>query len=558
MLNFILLFSASLAFTPTNIQSLTPTMSVRQQSTTLQFDDFRSFNRRRRVRRRVRFRCQSRRNAQFRTLSGFCNNLRFPRRGAADSKFLLLSRSFPNFDAAFNPPLPNARYVSNIVCNEDFPKPNKRGMSELVTFFGQFLDHDVTETTTDTSKSFRIIVPKDDPVFLGARQFIPFFKTVRRGRGSRKAPVNDISSYIDASSIYGVGEDTLKNLREFKGGRLKLPGNLLPRKGNGQFEAGDRRANENPNLTALHLVWAREHNTIAAEVQEGFPLYTDEEIFQLARHIVAAELQAVTYYSFLPALTGRLLPDYRGYRARKRAVISNRFSTVAFRVGHTMLNRTVNSIDDSGKLTRVMLRDSFFQPETFERLGIDSIFRGMMSGHAAEVDNGISSEVRNFLVASSRSKEQLDLAALNIQRGRDHEVPNCNELRQSVGLRPFRSFRQITRDETLRRKLELAYGGSLDIMDAWVCGVAEKHARGSSLGPLFQRIVRREFRRLRDGDRFYFENYEYFKEEQIAKLRSVQILADGDFRDLGSIWRTIIKRNTNIPDFQIPKDPFFV
>jgi len=552
---FLILFDAAIAKSASGpngvpiMKSLTATMTSRQFSFTDQFTDFLSFNRRSQVRRNLQTQCLAGRQSQYRTYSGFCNNFRRPRQGAAETKFIVLSpvpvdpprergllfrilshlrlirkqridrsRNRQRFKEYFvRNSLINARVISNIVCNEDAPKPNRRGMSELVTFFGQFLDHTVTETHAEKSRPFQIPVPKDDPVFKEA-QFIPFFRTLRKGRGTKRAPVNALSSYIDASSVYGVAEDQVRKLRTMTGGLLKLPGNLLPRRSGttGFFEAGDRRANENPNLTALHLLWAREHNYIAREVAAAYPAKTDEEVFQLARHIVAAELQAVVYYSFVPALTGRLLPRYLGYRRNVRAKISNRFSTVAFRVGHTMLNRTVNSIDANGKATKILLRDAFFRPDTFTKHGMDNLFRGMMSGHAAEVDAGITGEVRNFLIPSSRSTEQLDLAALNIQRGRDHEVPFCNDLRVSLGLRPFKSIEEIAPgNHNLLTKLKLVYKGDVNVMDPWLCGVAENHVPGSSLGALFDRIVRDEFVRLRDGDRFYFEKFGYFKPDQV-------------------------------------------
>ncbi len=544
------LFVLSVAEPVQDAKSLTPNVTMRQISRRRAFASFRSFNRRRRRRIRLSRRCRSQRFNQFRTLSGFCNNLRFPNRGAADTTFLLLARPLRPLRESSR--APGARFISNVVVDEATSRFNDRGMSELVTFFGQLLDHTVTFTSTEEARPFRIRVPRDDPVFKES-QFIPFFRTVKRG-GS---PVNELSSYLDAASVYAVGVDDAMALRERKGGRLDLPGNLLPKGDNGQFVAGDDRVNENPNLTALHLLFAREHNAVAAEVAKAFPSFDDEQIYQLARHVVAAEMQAVTYYEFIPALTGRRLRPYRGYRRNVRAVISNRFSTVAFRVGHTMLNRTVNSISATGVVRNRMLRDAFFRPDAFVEDTIEGLLRGMMNGHAAEVDSGVTGEVRNFLIDSETSTEQLDLAALNIQRGRDHGVPTCNKLRQNVGLRPFRSFNQVTRDPTVARKLSRAYNGRIEDMDPWVCGISEDHARGSSLGPLFNRIVRREFRRLRDGDRFYFERPGYFTRDQIAKIPTIRKLV-GPTRQLGNIMKIIIERNTEIPASQINPKPFFV
>ncbi|KAH9369448.1 hypothetical protein HPB48_014372 [Haemaphysalis longicornis] len=47
------------------------------------------------------------------------------------------------------------------------------------------------------------------------------------------------------------------------------------------------------------------------------------------------------------------------------------------------------------------------------------------------------------------------------------------------------------------------YGNSTDNVDMWVGGLLETSDRP---GPLFQKIIRDQFRRIRDGDRFWFEN----------------------------------------------------
>ena len=445
---------------------------------------------------------------------------------------------------------PNPRHISNIVCDEPTPIPNARGMSELVTFFGQLLDHTITFTPIDGELPLPIEVPMGDRVF-NKSQSIPFFRTEKKDG----APLNELSSYIDAASVYGVGADESMELRELEGGRLLLPDNFLPRKENGQFLAGDLRANENGNLIALHTIFAREHNTVAVEVASVFPTLNDEEIYLLARHIVAAEMQAVVYYEFIPALTGSKLAPYTGYRTDVQSVVSNEFSTAAFRVGHTLLNTTVNSISLTGETKKRPLRDSFFKPEAFFEDTLEGLLRGMMRGFAAEVDNRITGEVRNFLIDEHIREGQLDLPALNIQRGRDHGLPPCNRVRRTFGLAPFRSFLEMSSDPNVVARLTKAYE-NVDDVDTWICGISENHVPGSSLGALFHLIVRREFARLRDGDRFHFENPGYFTPKQIKSIPTIRKLV-GPANQLGSIMKMIIVRNSEIPENEI-KNPFFV
>jgi hypothetical protein len=96
------------------------------------------------------------------------------------------------------------------------------------------------------------------------------------------------------------------------------------------------------------------------------------------------------------------------------------------------------------------------------------------------------------------------LAALNIQRGRDHGLADYNTMRAAYGLPTVTQFSQITSDTALAVQLEATYG-DVDSVDAWVGGLAEDHVAGGSLGQLFTRVIVDQFSRLRTGDRLYFE-----------------------------------------------------
>jgi hypothetical protein len=112
------------------------------------------------------------------------------------------------------------------------------------------------------------------------------------------------------------------------------------------------------------------------------------------------------------------------------------------------------------------------------------------------------------------------LAALNIQRGRDHGLADYNTMRASFGLPRVTSFGQITSDAALAERLRDAYGSVNDI-DAWVGGLAEDHVSGGSLGPLFTTIIVDQFTRLRSGDRLYFEAWMSPAEKAAIKSTSL-------------------------------------
>jgi len=236
----------------------------------------------------------------------------------------------------------------------------------------------------------------------------------------------------------------------------------------------------------------REHNRIADEVSAAYPTLDDEATYQLSRSILICEMQAVIFYEFVPSILGKHLRSYTGYKTWVRPEITDEFSTVGFRVGHTLVNAHVTSITSTGAVhNKRFLRDSFFNPKAFEDDGMDNLIRGMLKTAAGEVDNEITDEVRNFLVSSNpKESMQLDLAALNIQRGRDHSIPTYNALRTAYGLRPLFSFSDISKNEGIQVKLQKVYG-QVSKIDAWVGGICEDHLPNSSLGPLFASLLRR-------------------------------------------------------------------
>ena len=99
-----------------------------------------------------------------------------------------------------------------------------------------------------------------------------------------------------------------------------------------------------------------------------------------------------------------------------------------------------------------------------------------------------------------------DLAALNIQRGRDHGIPSLNGVRRAFGLRRLHGFHELTDDAETRRALATVYA-SVDEVDAWIGGLSEDHVRGAMVGPTFHRVLVDQFERLRDGDRFYYRTH---------------------------------------------------
>ena len=448
---------------------------------------------------------------------------------------------------------PSARQVSNIVHAQTQLIANDRNASDFLWQWGQFIDHDIDLTDgADPAELASIAVPSGDVWFDPAASGIVTITMNRSlydagtglGAGNPRQQLNEITGWLDASMVYGSDATRAAALRTFSAGRLATStGNLLPFNSGGLsnaggssdqlYLAGDVRANEQIALTAMHTLFVREHNWWADRIRSEQPGLSDEQIYQRARSMVSAEIQAITYREFLPLLLGdRALPPYRGYNPGIDARIVNAFSTAAYRLGHSMLSPTLLRLGadlqpiSDGNLA---LRDAFFSPQRLAEGGIDALLRGLAVQRCQELDVYVIDDVRNFLFGAPGSGG-FDLASLNIQRGRDHGLPAYAEVRAALGLGPVRRFEDINPDRRIRDRLTAAYQNPTQI-DLWTGLLAEPHVNGAMVGPTLQRLIGDQFLALRDGDRFYYEAR--LSRRDLDQIRATR-LAD------------IIRRNTGV------------
>lgn len=485
---------------------------------------------------------------RFRRIDGSCNSWRFVKLGAAGTPFKFLTKRGSKQPTGGD--RPSARVVSNTVHHDHKTRRNRRRMSEMVVFMGQFIDHTLAETENDKKQKFFIPVPKNDRFFKGTKH-IEFLRTMKKKTPRGWSPVNLLPSHVDLAVTYGAHKEAADAIRVFKKGELKsgkskFSTNMLPRDKDGFFMSGDRRVNENPSLTAMHTLFKREHNRLCAEVEKAFPKYNDDLIYQLARKINGALFQTIVYDEFLPTVLGRKLPytgTHRFVAGLTDPSVSDEFSVMAFRVGHTLVNDHMTFIRSNRTRARRLLKTVFFKPKWFDVYSIEDCFRGMIHTRAAEVDVQIASQLRNFLFSEEKDAKPLDLCSLNIQRGRDHRLPSYVHLRKAFKLSVPTKFSDITRNRRVQRQLKRAYG-HVNKIDGFTGGLAEDHVRGSSLGPLFFRIWVQEFMRLRNGDRFYYERTGGFFPEAIAKIPTLKLLISGKLK--GKALAYILAKNTDM------------
>jgi peroxidase len=462
---------------------------------------------------------------EFRMIDGTANNLAHPHWGRAGIELLRMTTLdyADGVDAPAGPQRRSARDISNGVAAQPHAVFNPLDASGFVWQWGQFLDHDLDHTgVADPVEPFDIPVPPGDAFFdpeATGTQVIPFDRShFRRVLGVRQQ-VNHITAYIDASRVYGSDPERARALRALDGtGRLQTrAGDLLPFNVEGWpnapdpsaafFLAGDVRANEHVGLTAMHTLFVREHNHWASQFRHHSALSGDE-VYEYARAMVAAEMQAITYNEFLPMLLGPgALADYQGYDPQVNAGIANVFSTAAFRLGHSMLPPVLLRLQPNGQpipAGHLPLQEAFFAPDEIMRHGIEPILRGLALQTAQNVDNWIVDAVRNFLFGPPGAGG-MDLAAMNIQRGRDHGLPSYNRVREDIGLEPVTAFDVMSADPTVQQHLQAVYG-TVDDIDIWVGGLAEDPVPGGLVGETFFTILKDQFERLRNGDRFWYQH----------------------------------------------------
>jgi len=457
-----------------------------------------------------------------------------PLRNSAGSLFTRAEiNSYADGIYAMRTDLPNPRTISNNVVwdrvneGEEF---DPTGYSGFMYAFGQFLTHDL-EFAREGHTFIPVTVPAGDEN-LTPGSFIPVARNqLAPGTGANGVPgrtINDVTGWIDLSVVYGVayppgvaqGLTSFNNpviLRE--GGSVATTGKLRtsqngmypPVDGQGNYILGDPRGNENPDLLSMQTLWLREHNKIVDYLTALHPTWDGERLYQRARAIVIAEFQKITYDEWLPKVIGTV-PAYAGFKQSVDASIPIEFSAAALRFGHSIVSGAQDRIDEQGNITEALsLAEAFgIQGPNYERNGgADGFLRKLAADITNKLDVHIIEDLRNLLDAPPAA---LDLAATNIQRGRDLGLPLLNQMRTLLGLPAYKNFSDITSDVTVATALKNTYI-DIDKVELWVGGLAENRYPGAMVGQTFHKIISDQFVKIRDGDNLYWENQKWPTEE---------------------------------------------
>ncbi|XP_046398889.1 peroxidase-like isoform X2 [Ischnura elegans] len=554
-------------------------------------------------------------DSPYRMPDGSCNNLINPALGKTYTGYRRLL--FPNYAdgiqqmrrSVSGKPLPSARYISTSLA-PDSDRPDQVTTLSLMQWT-QFVEHDLAHTPSAMmlSKGTSILccrndgfphapryqhpscspidIPADDPFYLQHRQrcmnYVRSITTIRPGCTLGPAEqINQATHFLDGSMIYGSDSETQRTVRSFDGGKLKaneheietsdgrksvafFPSFSEPLdicqgmsiKGHHCYHGGDSRANEHPQLTALHTIWLREHNRLADELAKLNPHWKDEKLFQEARKIAIAQIQHITYSEWLPNVIGskvheRMFPERleeeTGYNKDIDPSTSNEFATAAIRFARSMMESKIKLYEENREFNdTIHLSNHYNQPFVIEKPGhFDSLVRGMATQNSQQMDLLFTEDVTSLLWKEDKPYG-MDIVSLDIQRGRDHGLQPYNKYRELCGLPVAKTFDDLldVMPKGVVEKLTQLYENVNDI-DLYVGGMSElpqeelnnvedsielsqEHKPRSSLvGPTFQCIIGEQMLKTRKADRhFYYvvqkNNQATFTPQQMEELKKASL-----------------------------------
>ncbi len=229
---------------------------------------------------------------------------------------------------------------------------------------------------------------------------------------------------------------------------------------NAHFIAGDGRVNENIGLTTIHQVFHSEHDRVAHEVDGIIQSDPDllammneavlpgttiqawsygERLFQIARFVTEMEYQHLVFEDFVRKMQPGVNPFTPAALIETNfdPAIHAEFAHAVYRFGHSMLTEDIDRKNADGSSNNISLLDGFLNPPEFFNGGsagtlsaqdaAGSVVMGMSDQAGNELDEFVTDTLRNNLVGLP-----LDLASLNLTRGRSEGVPPLNVFRRDL------------------------------------------------------------------------------------------------------------------------------
>ncbi|XP_058150088.1 dual oxidase 2 [Dasypus novemcinctus] len=501
---------------------------------------------------------------------GWFNNLRHHERGAAGSRLQrLVPANYADgvYQALQEPLLPNPRMLSSAAMRGTEGQPSRRNRTVLGVFFGYHVLSDLVsvERPGCPAEFLNIRIPPGDEVFDPEKRgdvVLPFQRSrwdpkTGQSPSNPRDLTNEVTGWLDGSAIYGSSHSWSDALRSFSGGELASGSDpafprgaqetllmwIAPDPATGQrgprglYAFGAERGNREPFLQALGLLWFRYHNLCAKKLAGEHPSWGDEELFQHARKRVIATYQNIALYEWLPSFLQKTPPEYAGYRPFLDPSISPEFLAASEQFFSTMVPPGVYMRNASCHFQKVQNKDSSSSPalrvcnnywirenpNLNSAEEVNQLLLGMASQISELEDRIVIEDLRDYWPGPGKFS-RTDYMASSIQRGRDMGLPTYSQALLALGLEAPKNWSDLNPnvEPQVLKDTAALYNQDLSRLELLPGGLLESHG---DPGPLFSAIVLDQFVRLRDGDRYWFENTRngLFSKEEIAEIRNTSL-----------------------------------
>ncbi|CAG8467977.1 2697_t:CDS:10 [Cetraspora pellucida] len=407
---------------------------------------------------------------------------------------------------------------------------SKRKSSHLMTFWIDFLAFDIVKSI-ETGESYNngILIPNDDKFYLSngvenatsaSMPALQFNRTYSVSYGT----VNEATSFLDGSSIYGLNETNLKLVLRDPVDLCKMRMNYTVKTADGKFgylprgEDGHYIIGHLPKrgghvfTNVFHVIFIREHNRKCDELRK----------------------------TYVPIIMGTTLPTYVAYDPTLSPGLDYFFVTSTFRYGHSEASDSYQIVNQNGEPEAVLSLRNLQLPDLIEIYSVPMVVLSLSLQRQEELDIFYS----DFMRAHNVSGSFTDLASTDHLRSRDRGIPMYNDVRAALGLSRANTWSDITTNVLVQKRLQSLYT-SIDLVETFIGGLAEDHLQGSNFGQLFQTSMTRQWSLIRDSDRFWYESPDAgFTSAEIDILHNTTL-------------RDIILRNTPVGT-SLPQNLWFV
>ncbi|KAK7499705.1 hypothetical protein BaRGS_00009046, partial [Batillaria attramentaria] len=519
---------------------------------------------------------------------GFYNNLLQPDWGTVGSRLVRKSRAAYS-DGAYQmagPNRPNPLDISQQVHSGAGGTASEYGRNAMAVFFAQLVLDEILWTGQPgcPPEYENLPIPPDHPLANATKRPMVYQRSGYDGRtgnspNTPRQQTNGVTPYLDGGVIYGTSRMWTNHLRDMQDGtlmtdskdlktsfpakntrRLPLSNQPVPRDHSLKpvsrlFAIGNAKGHESPFLLALQIVWHRYHNVIALRIKNSKPTASNEDIFNLARKRVIAHFQKIVVKEWLPAFlngagggTSPALGPYSKYNPEERPDIAQEFRT-AFNFRYSLMPGAVWTLgnrpaggghfqttttagrgpqNEARDVTSVRTCNHFWDSQDLlkEEDRVEEILRGMIYTRSEKEDAVFVPDVRESFYGPFEFS-RLDAVALKIQRDRDHGVSDLNTVLEQYDQQTIDTWAEMG---AAGERLRSLYSNSSVLNDVDLfSGAMLAGGNVSGIPTIFRNIILQQFARIRESDRFWYENnqeerFDAAERAEIANITFKEVL----------------------------------